>query len=276
MACRCPHCGQVSPRDDVCTKCGQAIEQPQPGPQQPGVPGAPQAAPGVQRAPRPRPAVTKQGRPAWVYWLAAAAGLLVLGLLGCFIFAAWAAKAPPGPANWKRVESKTKHLTLEVPSNWRFTTSGSEGTYEWATVQGGMLHLVSIKGNATRGAIGDVGAAMQQAMGGLTGGEELPTELKAEATLHTIVAEAEKERDPNYRETGDIKPCTFAGRSAVYSEYTTVRRFGIAGVKMKGWRMSTPAGDYGYDVRVLCPAKNWQKFEPTATKILNSVQFGAG
>ncbi len=276
MALRCPHCGQVSPRDDVCTKCGQAIEQPQPGPQQPGVPGQPQAAPTAQRPLRPRPAPPKPGRPAWVYWLAAALGLIVLGLLGCFILAAWAARSPSAPADWKRVQSKTKQLTLEVPSNWNFSTSGSEGTYEWATVKGGMLHMVSVKGNATRGAIGDLGAAMQQAMGGLVGGEEVPTELKAEATLHTIVGEAEKERDRNYRETGDMKPCTFAGRSAVYSEYTTVRRFGIASVRMKGWRMSAPAGDYGYDVRVLCPEKAWAKFEPTATKILNSVQFGSG
>lgn len=276
MALRCPHCGEVSPRDDVCTKCGQAIEQPQPGPQQPGGPGGPQAAPGVQRAPRPRPAVTKPRRPAWVYWLAAALGLLVLGLLGGFVLAAWAAKSPPKPGEWKRVESKTRQLTVEVPSNWSFTTSGSEGTYEWATVKCGMLHTVSIKGNATRGAIGDVGAAMQQTMGGLVGGEELPTDLKAEATLHAIVGEAEKQRDRGYRETGDVKPCTFAGRPAVYSEYSTVRRFGIAAVKMKGWRMSAPAGDYGYDVRVLCPAKCWDKFEPHATQILNSVQFGGG
>jgi len=220
--------------------------------------------------------VTKPGRPAWVYWTAAGVGVVVLGLLGCFVMAAWAARAPADPAEWKRVESKTKLLTLEVPSNWSFSTSGSEGTYEWVTIKGGTLYTVSINGGQAKGAIGDVGAALEQAMGGLAGDGQLPTELKAEASLHAMVGEVEKEKDPHYRETGEMKPCTFAGRSGVYAEYTTPRRFGIAAVEMKGWRLSAPAGDYGYDVRLLCPAKQWKKFEPTATKIINSVQFGTG
>jgi hypothetical protein len=202
--------------------------------------------------------------------------MIVLGLLGCFLVAAWAAKSPAKATDWKRVASKTKQLTIEVPSDWSFTTSGSEGTYEWVTVKGGMLHTVSINGGQAKGAIGDIGAALEQAVGGLATGGELPTDLKAEATLHMIVGAAEKEKDRHYQETGEMKPCRFAGRGAVYSEYSTIRRFGIATVRMKGWRLSAPAGDYGYDVRLLCPEKRWKEFEPTATRIINSVQFGAG
>jgi len=200
-------------------------------------------------------------------------GLVLLIAVGCFVTAAVLSKPPAAPADWQSAESNTKKMTLQVPSNWKWVTSGSEGSYEWVSINPGGLYVIKIKGSAVKGAIGDVGAAMQRAMGGGEGSESLGVEMKAEGSLHSLVGEVEKKKDKHYQETGDMQSYTFGGRPAAYSEYTTLKRIGIAGVRMKGARISAPAGDLGYDVRVLCPAAHWETFKTDAFKVLESVQL---
>ncbi len=278
---RCKHCGMDSDTDRVCSWCGKDLElaapaqRPGPAPAQPGPAGA--GAPPPQPGQRPmerRPAQpAKRGRPAWVYWAVAAGGLAMLSTIGCFVVAAIASKPPPAPKDWKPVESLTKKMTLQVPSNWKWTTSGSEGTFEWVTVKPGGLYRISIKGSAMKGSIGDVGSAAERAMGGDEGGGALSVEMKAEGGLHAFVGMVEKKEDPQYEETSDMRPWRFGGQAAAYSEYTTAKRIGIATVRLKGARISAPAGDLGYDVRVLCPASRWETFKTDAFKVLERVQL---
>jgi hypothetical protein len=280
MSRRCKHCGMDSDTDKVCSWCGKDLEPVTPTPPTgapPAQPGQPQTAPPPQAGQRPmsrRPVQpVKRGRPAWVYWVAAAVGLVVLAIAGCFVAAAVVSRPPAAPGDWQSVESKTKKMTLQVPANWKWSTSGSEGTFEWVTVKPGGLYVIRIKGSAVKGSIGDIGSAMQRMASGDGGGEDLGVEMRAEGALHELLGEVEKKQDRHYRGTSDMQPCTFGGKPAAYSEYSTTKRIGIATVRLKGARMSVPAGDLGYDVRIICPAAHWDTFQPHASKLLESVQL---
>lgn len=267
MAKPCPHCGETSDRDNICTWCNKPLTAPKPADQPP-----PQ---GAARKPATTPAAgspvvhrevapVEQPRPLWPYYLGALATFLVLSFGGAFVTARLAAGAPPEPADWKSVETMTKVLTLQVPGNWTFSTSGSQSTYEQASIKATRLCRVYIDGNATKGAMGDVAAAAARVGGG-----------SAELRFHASQGELHKKRDPKYEESGEAKPCTFGGVPAAYSEYTTLKKVAGFGVKLRGWRISTSNGDYGYQVWVEAPDKQFDKFEPMATKLLGGVKFAS-
>jgi hypothetical protein len=67
----------------------------------------------------------------------------------------------------------------------------------------------------------------------------------------------------------------FAAMPAAYSEFTTVKRVGLLSVPMKGWRISCFGGDFGYQVWAEAPASQWERFKPTAQKIIESARMGA-
>ena len=292
MAKQCPHCDMESDRDEYCTWCGKLLdradEKPQPvGPPAPGkaAAGAPPEGPSAPPAgaktgaPTKRaPAKIERGRPAWVYYVAVGVGLIVLYVVGCFASAIAASKPPEEPADWKQIESKTKLLALEVPSDWECILAGSGGSFEYVTLRAGKLYTVTLKGTGVKGSISDIGAAAGQGLSGIgEGGLELSTSQTAEGGLHQFIAMTEQGEDPSFHDTSDIQEATFGGRAAACSEYATVRRFGvIAGVKMKGWRMSVPAGDLGYDIRIVCPAGHWDEFYPIGKRIIESGRFGSG
>ena len=281
MERRCKHCGMDSDTDRVCSWCGKDLgpaapaQRPGQAPPQPGSPGpgAPPPQPGQRPAAKRPPQPVQRGRPAWVYWVAAAGGFVVLCVVGCFVAAAIVSKPPSAPGEMQAVESKTKKMTLQVPGNWKWTTSGSEGTFEWVTIKPGGLYLISIKGSSMKGSIGDVGSAAERAMGGEEGGGALGVEMKAEGGLHAFIGMVEDKEDPHYEEAGEMQAYAFGGKPAAYSEYTTVKRIGVATVRLKGARISVPAGDLGYDVRVICPASHWEAFKTDALRVLESVQL---
>jgi len=281
MSRRCRHCGMDSDTDRVCSWCGKdlapAPTPPQAGPPRPGPQPAPPAGPPPPGGPGPAARRTatpvQRGRPAWIYWAIAGGGLLVLLVAGSFIAAAVVSKPPPTAAEWAAVQSYTKQMTVQVPSNWKWTTSGSEGTFEWFTVKPGGLYLIRIEGSSFKGSVGDIGAAAERAVSSEGGSEGLSVGIKAEGGLHALVGQIEAKEDPNYEETSEAQRTTFGGKPAACSEYTTLKRIGVASVKLKGMRISAPAGDLGYDVRVLCPADHWDTFSPEAMKVLQSVQL---
>jgi len=279
---RCKHCGMESDQDRVCTWCGKPLEAPAPPP-----PPAPAALPGAGLHPAsaagprppPTPASAERGaapraKPKWPWILTTCAlASLVLGIVLGVLVGRLACRPPADPEQWQQVASHTKELSLEIPTGWDLSTSGSPGTFEYVAVRWGRLYFVTIHGSAVKGSIGDIGGALAR-LGG--GDGSLPVSERAEGTLHAVVAGAEQQKDRHYREQGEVQAGTFAGLPAACSEYTTVQRVGLMSVKMRGRRFSAPAGDYGYDVRAVCPAEHWAEFEPIAGRIIGSVQRGPG
>ncbi|HJN16744.1 MAG TPA: hypothetical protein QGH10_14665, partial [Armatimonadota bacterium] len=186
MAKQCPHCEMESDRDEYCTFCGKLIETTEPGPPgksqappsgkrpaSPVPPGAAPRGPSAEAGPaktgapaKRAPAKIERGRPAWVYYVAVVVGLIVLYVFACFALAFTASSPPDEAADWKRIETKTKQMSIEAPGNWDCTLSGSEGSFEFVTVRAGKTYTVTMRGTQAKGSIGDIGAATAQAMSG--------------------------------------------------------------------------------------------------------------
>ncbi len=285
MAKKCPHCGEVSDADNICTWCNKSLVAEQPPAAAPGSGGAPPAAPpgappasaqsvGAAPAPTRRPLPTvEQPRPLWPYYAGAGVAVVVVVLVAQFLGMKTAAGPPPEPADWASKQSMTKLLSMSVPGNYKFTTSGSAGSYEQMTVKATKLCRVHVEGSGTKGAMSDVAAAMARTMG-TEGGSSVAA--RGEGKFHATQGELQKKRDPKYQESGDMDAWSFAGMPAAYSEYTTVKKVGLFAVKMKGWRISCMGGDFGYQVWAEAPAAQWDKFQPVARKILGSAKTNAG
>ncbi len=270
MARLCRHCGMESTDDQICSWCGKSLTAESPPPQQPAPtdkpsPGAAPGAPHRGAAAALMAAETaRQATPQWPRYLAYA-GTTVLIIVGWSAVAAKVASKPPQePGEWQTVSSENEQLSLSVPDNWQFTTAGSRGSFEWVRVRSGKLCRVEIKGTQALGALaGASGAATQDA-------GETPFEETAVGEFHAKMGELIM--DTHYEEQGEMQPCTFAGSRAAYSTYTTIKRFGVFAVKMKGWRISTLSlGPYAYQIRCECPERHWDKFEQIANTIVGGV-----
>ncbi len=281
MAKRCPHCGETSDADNICTWCSRSLvaEQPaapveggaaRPSAAGPGpAPTRPSVAPTTGPA-RPKPEAVPQPRPLWPYFVGAGVALVVVVLVAQFVAVKAAAGPPPEPADWGTQQSKTKLLSVLVPGNYKFSTSGSAGTYEQVTVKATKLCRVYVDGNATKGAMSDVSAATAR----MTEDTGPATVVRsAEGRFHAAQGELHKRKDPSYAEEGQMGEWSFAGMPGAYSEYASVKKVGLLAVRMKGWRLSCMGGDYGYQVWAEAPATQWEEFQPTARKILESAKL---
>ena len=277
----CPHCGMESDTDRVCSWCGKSLETPVPDPG----PQAQEAAPAPAGPPAPGRgkhagaanalfAAERQRKETvvWPYYLIGGGVLLVI-IVGALVAVYLRALRPPAePGEWKTVTSHTKILSLEVPSNWTFSTAGSSGNFEWVTVKSGGLCKVRIEGSSLKGTLGDMASAAARAATGEEGNRVLTLEERAEGRLHATLGGKEVTVDPSFKDAEDLEACQFAGLPAACSHYTAVDNAGLFGVPIKGLRITAPGGgDYAYDIRLTAPEKVWDKFEPTALKILESV-----
>jgi hypothetical protein len=221
------------------------------------------------------PFVEPQPRRIWPYIALGGGGLLVL-ILVAVVPRALASKAPPEVTEWKQEESMTGELSLEVPANWTFTTSGSGSIYENARVQGSKLSRVTIHGSSNKGSLADITGSAASAESGLFG--ETPQSFgvadRGEGRLHTLIGSITAKEDKHFVDSGVMEETEFRGRPAAYSDYTSLRRAGLLKVKVKGRRLTAPAGDLAYDVRAECPAQHWEQFEPIAWRIIESVEAG--
>jgi hypothetical protein len=211
-------------------------------------------------------------------YIAIGGALLLLLVLAGVLPGILASRAPAQPNQWQEVDTATKQLTLEVPANWRFSTAGSESLSEWARVQGGKLSRVTIHGSHITGAMADVTSSFARMGSGMmdipgAGGvyEEPDVSESGEGQLHALLGRVAAKEDKHFQDLGSMEACEFGGRQAARSDYTTRRRVGLLTVKVRGRRITAPAGDLAYDVRAECPEKHWDKFEPIADRILKSV-----
>lgn len=273
----CRHCGMESDREKICSWCNKDLEAPAAPAAKPAAP--PRAVSPGPAAPTPAPAATpgmagaaatavaleaqRRSRPVWLYALIGIAAVIVFVLAVQFAAFSKAMKPPAEPGEWQAVTSHTGHFALQVPSTWRFSTAGAEGSFESVLVRCGPLYKVSVDGGQARGALSDVAAASAR-MGG----------APAEMNLHETLGIFASKNDKTYSEEGEPQSCTFAGQKAAYSLYTAKRRVGLFGTEVKGWRISCPGTDYGYDVRIEAPARHWDEFQPLGARVVSSVQFG--
>ena len=275
MAKTCPHCGETSDRDDLCTWCNKSLAPTKPQGQTTAAPAAPGVAPVPAAAPgppvRPGAPTAERPRPLWPYIVGALVTVVVISLGAGLIAAKTAAGPPPAPADWKTVTSKTKMFTVSVPGNYLFSTSGSSGSYEQFTVKATKLCRVYVDGTGTKGAMSDTAASAARA----SGGDSSPNVAShGEGRFHAQQGDFHKRQDPAYQEPGEMQAWSFAGMPAAYSEYTTVKQVGLLTVRMKGWRLSCIGGDLAFQVWAEAPAAQWEKFQPIARKILESAKTG--
>lgn len=279
----CNHCGMESDKPDICTWCGKDIGG-TPGRAKaadakgkaPAAPGGKAAAPAARPSPLgrkvPKAADKKAGVPAWVYY-AVPLGVIIVGLVAWSVLKARAASAPPKePGDWTPIKSQNGNISMQVPANWKWRTSGSSGTFEKVVVQCGDMCFLSIEGTQGKGAMGDITGAAARASASPEGGE-MSLDRKPEGRLHSMLADLELKKDPSYKEEGEMQPAAFGGLPAAGSQYTTVKRAGLFKVKLKGIRMTAPGGDYGWDIRIVAPEKSFDQFAPIAVKMLASVQL---
>jgi len=292
MARLCPHCGAESSDEEVCSQCGKPLtesQEPEWEVESAGVPQKP-----TSQAPPPTPPVppARRGRdegaakalvaaeaarraiPKWPYYLGAVAVVVLLIVVASAIAVKLATKPPEQSEQWQRVSTETKELSLQIPAGWDFATMGSSGTFEKAWVKSGKLYRVSIEGTLAMGAMGDISGAAARSLS-TNGAAAVALAQRPEGKLHLWLGEMVEDSDPYYEEQGEMQACTFAGKPAAYSTYTTVKRIGVFSVELKGWRITAPGiGDYSYNIRAQCPAQHWDKFEPIATGILSSITRG--
>ena len=281
MARLCRHCRMESTGDQICSWCGKSLTAESPLPQQPAPtdkpsPGAAPGAPHQGAAAALMAAETaRQATPQWPRYLAYA-GTTVLIIVGWSAVAAKVASKPPQePGEWRAVSSENEYLSLSVPDNWQFTTSGSRGSFEWVRVRSGKLCRVEIKGTQALGALADGTAGTAQREASAPDGGGTPFEETAVGEFHARLGLWVEERDRHYEEQGEMQPCTFAGSRAAYSTYNTIKRFGVFGVKVKGWRITTLAlGPYAYQIRCECPERHWDQFQEIASSVLGGVAVG--
>lgn len=306
MGKECPKCGMTSDRDDLCTWCNADLRPPQKkkpgaGATQPGAPAgsgarpstAPPAAPratvpaspGGTSAPRPSPRKAPEpepeppSRPAWVLPVAIVAGGVVILLIALVLLGVSAAGPPADPGEWESFVSKDKSFAAYYPKGWgEPDNAGSGGTFVLVTWKGSKLARVSVRGASGAGAIGDTAAAKERvAAANLAPGQELPLEMTADGAMLAHFKNEKWLKDhPGYEEGTPAFDTRFAGARAACAEYSYKKRVGLVPVEMKGLRWATHQGDYSYHVVAEAPAKHWEKFKPTAEKIVGSVQMGAG
>jgi len=272
MGKACPHCGETSDRDDLCTWCNKSL-RPEAKPAAP--PAAPAPARPAPAGPAPsarEPVAAAPPRPLWPYFVGAGVTLVLVLLLTGFLAGKQAAGPPPEPGNWSTQQSKTKLLTLHVPDNYVFSTSGSSASYEQVYIRATKLCRVTVDGNGTKGAMSDAIAATSRAGGGDSSGTVASS---AEGKFHALQGGLLKTKDPAYQEEGEVSGWSFAGMPAAYSDYTSFRKVGLVAVKVRGWRLSCMGGDFGYQVFAEAPEAQWEKFQPTARRILESAKLGA-
>lgn len=281
----CKHCGLESDREDLCSWCGKPLAE-----------AAPDAKPPISEAPsraelepppegrRPGPhegaaaammaaEAAKRTLPAWVYWAAAVGFLILLAVVASGIGVFLACRPLAEPEEWESVQSETNKISFQAPAGWKFSTSGLEAMFDKASVRRGKLYLVRIEGSQVKGILGDISGAASRASAPAEGAGPPPLDKRAEGRLHMMLGDFETKRDPNYEEVGEMQACAVSGMPAAYSQYTTVKKVGIFSVKVKGWRITVPAGEFSYDLRAEAPAKRWEAFEPIATHIFESVQL---
>ncbi len=282
----CKHCGMESDTDRVCSWCGKPIET--------GAPPAADAPPPASDKAASRPAGPpdrgrhagaarallaaereRRAAPVWRYY-ALGAGILLVLVIGGFLFAYLRALRPPAePTEWTSVTTETKLFTLQVPANWKYFAAGSTGNFEWTRVTSGTCR-VSIEGSQIKGVMGDMASSAARLATGPEGTRPLTLEERAESRLHARLGDAAAHNDPAFRDEGDLEKCKFAGLPAVRSHFTTRKLVGPFSIKMRGLRITaTGGGDFSYDLRLTAPAKVYDKFEPIALKIVDSVAPGS-
>ncbi len=286
MGQTCPHCGMESDDERICSWCGKSLVDeatPTEGPERPIQEAAdvepPSAKPPVETgggrhqgaaAAMMAAEADKERRAKWPYYLAVVASL-------AFVIFGWSAislrgalQLPKEPGQWQSVGSENEYLHLQVPDTWEFSTGGSRGGFEQVTVKSGKFCLVKIRGTQALGALADATGARPRG----NDPAEVPFEETGMGMFHAKLGGLVNEEDPNYEEAA-MQPCTFAGGTAAYSTYTTVKRAGVLPVNIKGWRITTLSiGPYAYSIHVECPEKHWDKFQPIASNIIGSVTRG--
>jgi len=296
-----------SERDQVCTWCGKSLAQAEPeaaaapgeaapavaperledDPSAPGGPGAAAkahgpAAPGGGRHAGAARAMfqaeaAKQQAPVWRSY-AIGGGILLVLIIAAQVAALLLATRPPAAsAEWKQLATANHLFSMQAPAGWEFSTSGSLGTYEQASLKAGGRYSLRLRGTQVLGAMADIsgaGARLGAGLSGMSGGQ-LPLEKRKEGQLHALIGGREQADDSNYKEEGEMQAMTIGGLPAAYSDYTTKQSVGLLSVEMKGRRITIPATDVAYDVRVTCPAGHWNEFEPVAMKVIHSLTRGA-
>ncbi|MEN6549331.1 MAG: hypothetical protein ABFE07_25070, partial [Armatimonadia bacterium] len=225
MAKTCPHCGEESDRDDLCTWCNKSIAPAKPAAQPAAQPGGQPSASAAPAKPTPAHRHTAQPAsssvPVWAYFAGLAVLVVLFAGISMFMQASKAAGPPPKPTDWKCVKSMTKLFSLEVPSNWKFTTAGSSASYEQIGVRGGKLYRVNVDGTGSKGAMGDIAGAAARVSGADSGSD---ISKRSEGRLHSTLGAAAQKKDPTYHEEDNMQACHVAGMPAAYSEYTATRK----------------------------------------------------
>jgi len=275
----CKYCGMESEDDRVCSWCGKPLTDDTaqtPAKPTPAADTGPSAPARTRRKSTAGAAVAlsaaeaaRRATPKWPYYLAGVVGFILVVIISSAIAMTMACRPPQEPAQWQRVQSETGELSLEVPADWKFASAGSTGSFEWVRLRGAKLYTITIKGTQAMGAMGDIAGVSGRLIPG-----DAPLEKQPEGKLHIMLGAQTQKSDPNYKED-QMQPTGFALVPAAYSMYTTKRKVGVFSVSMKGWRLSAPGvGDYSYNMRAECPAKHWDKFEPIAYHIRDSITRG--
>lgn len=274
----CKFCGMQSEDDQTCTWCKKPIggapaapqkpasAAPRPAADQAGQPGP--SAPATSRR-RGRAAAKADKKPMGMYYGIAAAALVLVLAVAMAVGYSQATSAPPAPGEFQSVEAYTGEFVLQVPANWKFNTAGSKGSFAQFILKATPTTMVKMKGSGASGALGDVSAATSRMLGGT-----VSLEMSPEGKMHAMFGDIMKKEDPSFVDE-QMQPAMLFGASAAASYYTTKESFMGIPVKMKGWRVTSgTVGDYSYNFRAECPEKHWDKFEPVAKQIAESVAQG--
>ena len=200
-------------------------------------------------------------------------GLCSLSALGYFGFQKFGGAADTKPLEWKFVTFKHDiGWSVEHPDTWTPKASGGTGGQPPVLLMEADGAIFRIKGSIGGSALGSIAQTGQAGGIAIPGADDDPpavggaSDETPETAIHLIQQQYFKNDYKNFEETPPKKLVTPFGEGRI-STFTGEEGFFS---KKKGYRATFMANDYQYNIRAYVPEAQWEKWEPTFKRMIES------
>ncbi len=200
-------------------------------------------------------------------------GLCSLGTIGYFGFqkiGGGVAAGAPLEKKFKTFKHEVAGWSLEVPEDWKLQSSGGSGGSPPLVLlegDGAIFRMKGSTGGSMIGSIAQAGGGAGIAVPGqdAVGGAD---DLSPETAVHEFQKELFKQDYKDFEEEDAKKITTKFGEGRI-SIFTASE--GFFKPKIKGYRATFLDTNYQYNIRAYVPESQWDQFQPTFRKMIDSL-----